>query len=90
MVKVQLFRRVGEKLRKASTKAMQNTSPAYDSVHRLGLTPGLALDLRTGWDLTDLAQRAKMLSHFSSRKTTFDFWKLEWTRYQDDTHEVDD
>ena len=24
------------------------------------LTPGLALDLRTGWDLNDPAQRAKM------------------------------
>ena len=33
-------------------------------VHRFGLTPGLALDLRTGWDLNDPAQRAKMWSHF--------------------------
>ena len=29
-------------------------------VHRFGLTPGLAFDLRTGWDLNDPAQRAKM------------------------------
>ena len=31
--------------------------------HRFGLTPGLAFDLRTGWDLNDSAQRAKMWSH---------------------------
>ena len=29
-------------------------------VYRLGLTPGLAFDLRTGRDLNDPAQRAKM------------------------------
>ena len=28
------------------------------AVRRLGLTPGLALDLRTGWDLNDPAHRA--------------------------------
>ena len=32
-------------------------------VHRFGLTLGLAFDLRTGWDLNDPAQRAKMWSH---------------------------
>ena len=32
-------------------------------VHRLRLTPGLALDLRTGWDVSDPAHRAKMWSH---------------------------
>ena len=32
-------------------------------VHRFGLSLGLAFDLRTGWDLTDPAQRAKMWSH---------------------------
>ena len=31
--------------------------------HRLGLTPGLVLDLRTGWNLNGPAQRAKMWSH---------------------------
>ena len=29
-------------------------------VHRFGLALGLAFDLRTGWDLNDPAQRAKM------------------------------
>ena len=32
-------------------------------VHRFGLTPGYALDLRTGSDLNDPAQCAKMWSH---------------------------
>ena len=32
-------------------------------VHRIGLTLGLAFDLRTGWDLNDPAQRAKVWSH---------------------------
>ena len=32
-------------------------------VHRFGLNPGLAFDLRTGWDLNDPARRAKMWSH---------------------------
>ena len=32
-------------------------------VHMFGLTPGLAFDLRTGWDLNDPAQHAKMWSH---------------------------
>ena len=36
-------------------------------VHRFGLTPGLAFDLRTGWDLNDPAQRAKMWSHFNTK-----------------------
>ena len=29
-------------------------------VHRFGLTPGLAFDLRTGWDVNDPAQRAHL------------------------------
>ena len=37
-------------------------------VHRFGLTPGLALDLRTGWDLNDPAQRTKMWSHFQQER----------------------
>ena len=37
-------------------------------VHRYGLTPGLALDLRTGWDLNDPAQRAKMWSHLQQER----------------------
>ena len=32
-------------------------------VDRFGLTPGLAFDLRTRWDLNDPAQRAKIWSH---------------------------
>ena len=32
-------------------------------VHRLGRTPGLALDLRTEWDLNGPAQPSKMWSH---------------------------
>ena len=32
-------------------------------VHRFGLTPGLAFDLRPGWNLNDPARRAKMWSH---------------------------
>ena len=37
-------------------------------VHRFGLTPGLAFDLRTGWDLNDPAQRAKMWSHLQHER----------------------
>ena len=37
-------------------------------VHRFGLTPGSALDLRTGWDLNDPAQRAKMWSHLQQER----------------------
>ena len=48
-------------------------------VHRFGLTPGWAFNLRTGWDLNDPAQRAKMWSHL-----------LESTQCWDDTHKVDD
>ena len=59
-------------------------------VHRFGLAPGLALDLRTGWDLNDPAQRAKMWSHLQQRKDNFDCWKLERAWCQDDTHEVGD
>ena len=49
-------------------------------VHRLGLTPGLALDLRTGWDLNDLAQRAKMWLHLQQERP------ILLVGYQDDTH----
>ena len=37
-------------------------------VHRFGLTPGLVLDLRTGWNLNDPAQRAKMWSHLQHER----------------------
>ena len=37
-------------------------------VHRFGLTPGLAFDLRTGWDLNDPAQRAKMRTHLQHER----------------------
>ena len=59
-------------------------------VHRLGLTPGLAFDLRTGWNLHDPAPRAKNVVTFATRKANFDCWELEWTQYWDATHEVDD
>ena len=39
-------------------------------VHRFGLTPGSAFDLRTGWDLNDTAQRAKMWSHLQHDRPT--------------------
>ena len=48
----------------------------------------MALDSRTGWDLNDLAQRAKNVVTFTTRKTNFDCCKMEWTWYHDDTHEV--
>ena len=35
---------------------------------RSGLTPGLAFDLRTGWDVNDLAQRAKLWSHLQHER----------------------
>ena len=37
-------------------------------VHRFGLTPGLAFDLRTRWDLDDPAQRAKLCSHLQHQR----------------------
>ena len=37
-------------------------------VHRLGLSPRLALDLRTGRDLNDPAQRAKVWSHLQRER----------------------
>ena len=37
-------------------------------VQRCGLTPGLAFDLRTGWDLNDPARRAKMWSHLQHER----------------------
>ena len=37
-------------------------------VHRFGLTPGLACDLRMGWDLNDPAQRANMWSHLQHER----------------------
>ena len=37
-------------------------------VHRFGLSPGSALDLRTRWDLNDPAQRAKMWSHLQHER----------------------
>ena len=37
-------------------------------VHRSGLTPGSAFDLRTGWDLNDPAQRAKKWSHLQHER----------------------
>ena len=40
-------------------------------VHRLGLTLGLALDLRTGWDLHDLGQRAKMWLRLQRERPNF-------------------
>ena len=49
------------------------------AVRRLGLTPGFALDLRTGWDLNDPAHRAKSVVTSATRKTNFDCWKLEWS-----------
>ena len=36
-------------------------------VHRFGLTPGLALDLRTGWDLNDPAHVQKC-GHICNKK----------------------
>ena len=38
-------------------------------VHRFGITFGLAFDLRTGWDLNDPAQRAKMWSHLQHERS---------------------
>ena len=38
------------------------------AVRRLGLTPGFALDLRTGWDLNDPAHRAKVWSHLQQER----------------------
>ena len=35
---------------------------------RRGLTPGFALDLRTGWDLNDPAHRAKVWSHLQQER----------------------
>ena len=37
-------------------------------VHRFGLTPGLAFDLRTGWDVNEPARRAKMWSHLQHER----------------------
>ena len=37
-------------------------------VHRFGLTPGLAFDLRTRWDLNDPARPAKMWSHLQQER----------------------
>ena len=37
-------------------------------VHRFGVTPGLAFDLRTGGDLNDPAKRAKMWSHLQHER----------------------
>ena len=37
-------------------------------VHRFGLTLGSAFDLRTGWDLNDPAQRAKMWSQLQHER----------------------
>ena len=45
-------------------------------VHRLGLTPGLALDWRTGWDLNDPEKRAKVWSHLQRERPIL-CWKLE-------------
>ena len=42
-------------------------------VHRFDFTFEIALDLRTGWDLNDPAQRTKMWSHWQHSK----FWLLE-------------
>ena len=60
-------------------------------VHRFGLTPELAFDLQTGWDLNDPAQRAKW-SHLQHERPILmgAGWELEWTQCQDVTHEVDD
>ena len=41
-------------------------------VHGFGLTPGLAFDLRTGWDLNDPAQRAKIWSHLQHERLSPD------------------
>ena len=38
-------------------------------VHRFGLTPGLVLDLRTGWDSNDPAKRAKLWSHVQHERS---------------------
>ena len=38
-------------------------------VHRFGLTPGLAFDLRTGWDLNDPARQANIWSHSQHERT---------------------
>ena len=47
-------------------------------VHRFGLTPGLAFDLRTGWDLNDPGQRAKMWSHLQHEMR----WMMDTYRWQ--------
>ena len=60
------------------------------SVHRLGLRPGLALELQTAWDLNDPVQRAKRWSHLQRERPIVIVGSWEWTWYQDDTHEVDD
>ena len=57
-------------------------------VHRFGLTPGLALDLRTGLDLNDPAQRAKMWSHWQRERPILTVGSWIW--FQDDTHDEDD
>ena len=56
-------------------------------VHRFGLTPGLAFDLRTGWDLNDPSRRAKMWSHMQHESPILivGSWQC-----QNVTHEVDD
>ena len=59
-------------------------------VHRFGLTLGMALDLRTGWDLNDPAQREKMWSHLQHEWPNFDGWELECTQCWDVTLEVGD
>ena len=58
-------------------------------VHRFGLTPGSAFDLRTGWDLNDPARRAKMWSQLLRERPLL-IWELEWTQCWDVTYEVDD
>ena len=37
-------------------------------VYKFGLTPGSAFDLRTGWDLNDPAQRARMWPHLHQER----------------------
>ena len=58
-------------------------------VHRFGVTPGLALDSRTRWDMNDPTQRAKIWSHSQQERSILIVGSSAGPA-EDDTHEMDD
>ena len=59
-------------------------------VHRIGLTPGLAVGLANRMGLERPSSTCKNVVTFATRKANFNCWELEWTQCWDVTHEVDD